>query len=321
LTGKWWRAYSQLLFLRARYYEPTTGRFTQRDLWGGDYYQPQTLLWNYLYALNDPVNSVDPSGLYHSEVHKDLTKRLVSEIARSYGIETVCGEDVSKIISKYNQLVDTSPVLSSVPEGVSTYGCRRCHFCNWADTTLHIEDTIDPAAYLSPYFFGAALHQVQDYFSHWGEGYGEEGHAGHTTRQKVRTSEKLDDFFGGGHWEGSRHNKTWVTSPYPAHPEEQVRQFLQRTNPGVDISRLGKNDLIDLYLRRDQGRDPTMRDYYGFDPDKYIPGSSRDNLMEWFTRYYIRKFMDAIVEDPCAVGCREPKHETGRVGIRNLLTK
>jgi RHS repeat-associated protein len=30
-TGEWWGAYSALLFLRARYYEPGTGRFLNKD--------------------------------------------------------------------------------------------------------------------------------------------------------------------------------------------------------------------------------------------------------------------------------------------------
>ena len=59
-TGERWEAYSQLLFLRARYYEPGTGRFVSRDLWEGDHYRPQTLLRNYLYVLNNPVNAIDP---------------------------------------------------------------------------------------------------------------------------------------------------------------------------------------------------------------------------------------------------------------------
>jgi RHS repeat-associated protein len=42
-TGEQWEAYAQLLFLRARYYEPWTGRFVSKDPWAGDYYRPPTL--------------------------------------------------------------------------------------------------------------------------------------------------------------------------------------------------------------------------------------------------------------------------------------
>jgi RHS repeat-associated protein len=61
-TGERWEAYSELLFLRARYYEPGNGRFLTRDSWEGDVNFPQTLHPNYLYTLNGPVNATDPTG-------------------------------------------------------------------------------------------------------------------------------------------------------------------------------------------------------------------------------------------------------------------
>ena len=44
-----------------RYYDPTTGRWTQRDPVGGSL-QETTKANPYVYAANDPVNEVDPSG-------------------------------------------------------------------------------------------------------------------------------------------------------------------------------------------------------------------------------------------------------------------
>lgn len=48
-------------YLRARYYDPSQGRFTQQDTWMGDNYDPVTL-HKYLYAHADPGNMVDPTG-------------------------------------------------------------------------------------------------------------------------------------------------------------------------------------------------------------------------------------------------------------------
>ncbi|MEJ2406742.1 MAG: RHS repeat-associated core domain-containing protein [Candidatus Thiodiazotropha sp.] len=48
-------------YLRARYYNPASGRFTQQDSWMGNNSDPITL-HKYLYADASPVNKIDPSG-------------------------------------------------------------------------------------------------------------------------------------------------------------------------------------------------------------------------------------------------------------------
>ena len=50
-----------LYYLRARYYNPITGRFMSRDPENGMVKDPRTL-HKYLYASGDPVNRADPSG-------------------------------------------------------------------------------------------------------------------------------------------------------------------------------------------------------------------------------------------------------------------
>ena len=49
-------------YLRQRYYDAGFGRFTRRDTYEGDIYNPVSL-HKYLYANADPVNGIDPSGL------------------------------------------------------------------------------------------------------------------------------------------------------------------------------------------------------------------------------------------------------------------
>ena len=51
----------RLYYLRARYYNPATGRFLSRDPEDGKAVDPKTL-HKYLYAGGDPVNGVDPMG-------------------------------------------------------------------------------------------------------------------------------------------------------------------------------------------------------------------------------------------------------------------
>ena len=50
-----------LYYLRARYYNPATGRFVSQDPENGIATDPETL-HKYLFAGGDPVNKIDPSG-------------------------------------------------------------------------------------------------------------------------------------------------------------------------------------------------------------------------------------------------------------------
>ena len=50
-------------YLRARYYDPSEGRFTARDPFAGFLTQPLSLA-KYSYTYNNPVNLTDPSGMY-----------------------------------------------------------------------------------------------------------------------------------------------------------------------------------------------------------------------------------------------------------------
>ena len=49
-------------YLRARWYDPTTGRFNRLDPFFGNLEDPQSL-HKYLYVHGDPVNKIDPTGL------------------------------------------------------------------------------------------------------------------------------------------------------------------------------------------------------------------------------------------------------------------
>jgi RHS repeat-associated protein len=60
-TGEQWDASAGLVFLRARYMQPSTGRFINKDPFAGLMHLPQTLN-GFSYAVNNPVNLSDPSG-------------------------------------------------------------------------------------------------------------------------------------------------------------------------------------------------------------------------------------------------------------------
>ncbi|MBJ6362738.1 RHS repeat domain-containing protein [Paenibacillus sp. GCM10012307] len=62
-AGEYWDSSTQLQYLRARWYDPGTGRFISRDTYEGELNSPlsQNL---YTYVINNPLRYIDPSGNY-----------------------------------------------------------------------------------------------------------------------------------------------------------------------------------------------------------------------------------------------------------------
>ena len=60
-TGEQYDQDLEQYYLRARYYDPNSARFTQMDEWMGRMKEPVTL-HKYLYTNSDPVNYIDPTG-------------------------------------------------------------------------------------------------------------------------------------------------------------------------------------------------------------------------------------------------------------------
>ncbi len=60
-SGEFFDANIGRQYLRARWYDPTTGRFNRLDMFAGDSSDPQSL-HKYLYTHGDPVTGIDPTG-------------------------------------------------------------------------------------------------------------------------------------------------------------------------------------------------------------------------------------------------------------------
>jgi RHS repeat-associated protein len=81
-TGEWFGGSVELMYLRARWLDVGTGRFTSPDPITPDYQQPQSIN-HYLYALGNPANLIDSSGLFATGCGpetRNLTDWLVREM-------------------------------------------------------------------------------------------------------------------------------------------------------------------------------------------------------------------------------------------------
>ncbi len=70
-------------YLRQRYYDAATGRFTRRDTWEGRLEEPITLN-KYLYANGNPIYYVDPSGFVASSTELGAANVIRETLAKIY---------------------------------------------------------------------------------------------------------------------------------------------------------------------------------------------------------------------------------------------
>jgi len=85
-TGEVWDKEARLLYLRARYYAPATGRFISRDPLRGNLINPQSQN-RYVYARNDPVDFRDSTGLQDDGGGGDWGGGGYSSWAPSYTVD------------------------------------------------------------------------------------------------------------------------------------------------------------------------------------------------------------------------------------------
>jgi len=89
-----------LYYLRARYYNPATGRFLSRDPEDGKATDPASL-HKYLYAGGDPVNGIDPMGR-ESMLETGSIDAIIDSVALARRIWAIgrCISSIYMIIAK-----------------------------------------------------------------------------------------------------------------------------------------------------------------------------------------------------------------------------
>ena|GEM_PF-981957 len=101
--GEYYDKETGTIYLRARYYNPSNGRFTQRDSFAGKQGDPLSLNL-YTYCHNNPIANVDPSGHFSlkkawnnywdnwktgAEIIKDESENVVSSVNQKV-VRPVC---------------------------------------------------------------------------------------------------------------------------------------------------------------------------------------------------------------------------------------
>lgn len=205
-----------------------------------------------------------------NDVHYYLTKQWVLEvIGNRLGS---AGAYVAELIAQGNRFVDLFSIFALTFYPV-------LHFADWRTARWFVERAIVAG---HPYIFGATLHQIQDWFTHRGEGYrfwvDGIAHYRHYLRYRLRTSRLIAKF-------------------YSRRPRPQVEALLATLYPNVAFDQFTESELLDLYLR--EGRLATWgeRERYGYFSDRYYDHTHRDQAMKRWTQYLVRRFVDRVLED------------------------
>lgn len=121
--GEQWDPDLGLYYLRARYYNPLTGRFLSKDPYPGETYQPKTL-HRYQYTGADPVNDVDPSGnAAIVEAALDISYRVGRTVTPvvNLGLRVLC---LYNTIASGIELVDQPSFMHLLNFGYNAASCE-----------------------------------------------------------------------------------------------------------------------------------------------------------------------------------------------------
>ncbi len=190
---------SELDFMHARHYNPLLGRFTTVDSVRGDPAASQS--WNrYAYTSGNPLRAVDPDGRYERDVHYNLTQYLAVQAGYS--------SSKAELIAGANQGVDDeTPANPFKPRNFDL------HFLPVARGVAMARSASGPTE------LGAALHSVQDAFSHahykWPLGHGLDNLAGNSPDNTARDPNKAMVM------------AEWTFKLLGGDPEELDREFLE----------------------------------------------------------------------------------------------
>jgi RHS repeat-associated protein len=115
-TGEWWDAGLEMQYLRARWYVPYLSQFVRQDPMGPDYRNPQSVN-RYTYALGNPTNLIDPSGLlceWPSNISGSDCHRFILELSSKILIgqlDCLSDEEIMRELAEYYSGLKTTYVV------------------------------------------------------------------------------------------------------------------------------------------------------------------------------------------------------------------
>ena len=108
---------SGLLYMRARSYDPTTGRFTQVDPLGDTVGTN-----NYTFATNDPVAFVDPTGLAPVDGFEDTAVDFEGAFAQAQQLTPQAADDTYAGVQQVIQSLSAEPMIEQAEFNLAYYG-------------------------------------------------------------------------------------------------------------------------------------------------------------------------------------------------------
>ena len=178
-TGEW-QDPTGLIFLRARYYDPVTGRFTSKDPVQGSLSLPGTLN-PYTYAVNNPLRYTDPSGEYIDTLidiafigfdiytlinHWNTGCGSISSDLLALGLDVVSALIPFAVglgmVARIGSKVDNVVKLAAKMDNVSETGRIGEKLANIIKNTKHIESLTNTAKYRIPDVLNRGARLIQE---------------------------------------------------------------------------------------------------------------------------------------------------------------
>ena len=88
--GEYFDTETETYYLRARYYNPSTGRFTQRDSFGGWYNDPLSLN-RYTYCHNNPLKYIEEIETLHPLIRSSAAEFIIAAQAKGMYLRITSG--------------------------------------------------------------------------------------------------------------------------------------------------------------------------------------------------------------------------------------